>query len=52
MLRYFDINYSFDTSKGFQLAFGMTAYETSGDDEGVIDPTYGRLVAKLKIWGE
>ena len=30
----------------------MTAYDATGDADGAIDPSYGHLVAKLKIWGE
>ena len=34
---------------GFQLAFGITAYD--GNPEPIDDPTYGRIVARYETWG-
>ena len=47
--QYFDDSFVFDSSHGFQIAFTMTPYD---DEDEPWDETYGRLVARQKIWGE
>ena len=39
---YFDMNYVFDSSLGFHVAFGLQVYE---DEDKAWDETYGRMIA-------
>ena len=47
--RYFDLDFVFDQDFGFSVAFGLTTYDQNDE---VYDDSYGRVVAKQKIWGE
>ena len=47
--RYFDLDFTFDQDYGFSVAFGLTTYDQNDE---VYDDSYGRVVAKQKIWGE
>ena len=48
---YFDSEFLFDSSYGWKVAFGLTAYD-GGLDKEPIDPRFGELKAYQKIWGE
>lgn len=54
--QHFDNDYSFGSEQGFQVAFAMTAYDSSPELQAGTQSswyeTYGRLVAKQKVWGE
>ena len=47
--RYFDVDFVFDSRFDFQVAFALTTYDK---DDAPWDDTYGRVVARQKIWGE
>ena len=49
--RYFSNEYIFDSSHGFEVAFGISAY-TEAEQGDALDETYGKLTAWQKVWGE
>ena len=48
---FFDKEFSFNTTRGFQLAFTVSAY-TESEQGDPLDDSYGKVVAKYKTWGE
>lgn len=47
---YFGSEFLFDSSYGWKVAFGLTAYD-GGVDKEPLDPRMGTLKAYQKIWG-
>ena len=47
---YFDFNYVYDTSKGFDLAIGFTAFDSN--KEVILDPSIGELQFVAYEWGQ
>lgn len=48
---YYDIDYEYDSSKGFRVAYGIVSFD-SGIDAKPFSDKIGKLKAKQKIWGE
>lgn len=48
---HYDYLYEYDSSDGMQVAFGLTAYDSSSDP-APFDKTFGSLDAYQKVWGE
>ena len=48
---FFDNDYIFGRSSGWNVAFGLTAYDSSSDPEP-FDRGYGEIGAYMKVWGE
>ena len=50
MKNYFDASYTYDNRHGWQVAFGLTAYDKNSD-QTPFDDSFGKLKAGLKVWG-
>lgn len=48
---FFPYDYIYDSSDGWRLAFGLTAYDSSSDP-APFDQTYGTMGAYMKVWGD
>lgn len=48
---YFDHDYVYDSSDGWRIAFGLTAYDSSSDKRP-FDDSFGKIGAYIKVWGE
>ena len=48
---YFPMTYEYDDRDGFNIAFGLTAYDSTSDPTP-FDESFGVLTAYQKVWGE
>ena len=48
---FFPYDYVYDSSDGWRLAYGLTAYDSSSDP-APFDETSGSLGAYMKVWGD
>ena len=51
MQNFYEYDYEYDSSDGMQIAFGLTAYDSSSD-QTPFDKSFGTLDAYQKVWGE
>ena len=48
---YYSNDYKFGRSTGWNVAYGLTAYDSSSDPTP-FDRSYGEIGAYMKVWGE
>ena len=48
---FYDIDYEYGSSQGFQIGFGVVSFD-SGLDAKPFSDKFGKLKAYQKIWGE